>query len=66
MYRVQVDEVIDSGDGVVVLVRDRARRADMDAEVELISGSVWTIRRGQPGRVHGTRREALDAVGLQE
>jgi ketosteroid isomerase-like protein len=68
VYRVQVEEVIDSGDRVVVLVRDRARRADMDAEVELISGSVWTIRDGRVSRVefYGTRPEALEAVGLAE
>src|SRR6187399_1092032 len=45
-YRVHVDEVVDAGDRVAVLVRDRARRPDLDAEVELISGSVWTIRDG--------------------
>jgi ketosteroid isomerase-like protein len=67
-YRVQVEEVIDSGDRVVVLVRDHGRRPDMDAEVELISGSVWTIRAGKVSRVefYGTRREALEAVGLPE
>jgi hypothetical protein len=37
-YHVQVDEMIEAGDSVVVLVRDRARRHDMDVEVELISG----------------------------
>jgi ketosteroid isomerase-like protein len=67
-YRVQVEDVIDAGDRVVVLVRDRAGRADMDAEVELISGSVWTIRDGRVSRVefYGSRREALHAAGLRE
>jgi hypothetical protein len=38
-YHVRVDEVIDAGDRIVVLIRDRARRHDTEAEVELISGS---------------------------
>jgi SnoaL-like domain len=65
-YYVRVDEVIDAGDRVVVLIRDRARRHDMDAEVELIAGSVWTIRDGRLARVEfcGDREEALATAGL--
>ncbi|MDQ3933909.1 MAG: nuclear transport factor 2 family protein [Actinomycetota bacterium] len=46
-YHVQVEETVERGDSVVVLVRDRGRRHDTDAEVELISGSVWTFRDGR-------------------
>ena len=46
-YHVQVDEMIEVGDSVVVLVRDRGLRHGMDAEVELISGSLWTFRERQ-------------------
>src|SRR2546427_13074808 len=41
-YHVGVDQLIDAGDRVVGLVRDRGRRRDTEGVVELISGSVWT------------------------
>jgi ketosteroid isomerase-like protein len=65
-YHVHVDEVIDAGDRVVVLVRDRGRRHDTDAEVELISGSVWEVRDGRLVRVEfcGDRRETFETAGL--
>jgi ketosteroid isomerase-like protein len=65
-YHVQVDEMIEAGDSVVVVVRDRARRHDMDVEVELISGSVWTVRDRKITRVefYGNREELREATGL--
>jgi hypothetical protein len=67
-YHTQVDELIDAGEQVVVLIRDRARRHDTDAEVELRSGSVWKFRDGKVARVEffGTRDEALEAAGLSD
>jgi SnoaL-like protein len=67
-YHVRVDEMIDAGDRIVVLIRDRARRDDSEAEVELISGSVWEVREGKVVRVEfcGSREEALEAAGLRE
>jgi hypothetical protein len=40
----------------------------MDAEVGLISGSVWEVRDGRIARVEfcGDRHEALEAAGLSE
>jgi ketosteroid isomerase-like protein len=66
-YHVQLDEMIDVGDSVVVLVRDRARRHGMEAEVELISGSLWTFGKGKIVRVqfYANREELREAVGLQ-
>jgi ketosteroid isomerase-like protein len=66
-YHVKVEEMIDLGDRVVVLIRDRGRRHDMDAEVELIAGSVWTFRDGRVARVefYGNREEVRAAAGLQ-
>ena len=66
-YHVQVDEMIEVGDSVVVLVRDRARRHGMDVEVELISGSLWTFRAGKIVRVrfYANREELREAVGLK-
>ena len=67
-YHVGVDEVVDAGDRIVVLIRDRARRPDSEAEVELISGSVWEVRDGKVVRVAfcRSRAEALEAAGLRE
>jgi hypothetical protein len=66
-YHVQVDEMFDVGDGVVVLVRDRARRHGMDVEVELISGSLWTFGNGKIVRVqfYANREELREAVGFE-
>jgi len=66
-YQVQVEEIFDVGNNVVVLVRDRARRHGMEAEVELISGSLWTFGDGKVVRVqfYANREELREAVGLQ-
>ena len=66
-YHVQVDEMIELGDSVVVFVRDRALRHGMEVEVELISGSLWTFRRGMIVRVefYANRSELREAVGLE-
>jgi ketosteroid isomerase-like protein len=65
-YRSEAKELIDAGDRVVVLVRDHARRHDTDVEVELISGSVWTVRDGRVVRVEfcSDRSETLEVAGL--
>jgi ketosteroid isomerase-like protein len=67
-YRVrQVDDLIDAGDRVVALVRDSAMREDVDAEVEIVAGSVWTFRDGKLARVEFcTREDALGAAGRSE
>jgi ketosteroid isomerase-like protein len=64
-YHVQVEEMIELGERVVVLVRDRGRRRGMDVDVELISGSVWTFRDGKIARVefHANREELREATG---
>jgi ketosteroid isomerase-like protein len=58
--------MIEAGESVVVLVRDHARRHDMDVGVELISGSVWSFRDGKIARVefHANREELRAATGL--
>jgi ketosteroid isomerase-like protein len=66
-YRTQVDEMLEMGDRVVVLVRDRGRRDETDVDVELISGSVWTFRDGRIARVefYRNREELREAAGLE-
>jgi ketosteroid isomerase-like protein len=65
-YRTSIDELIDAGDRVVLLLRDRGRRADMDVEVELAGASVATIRDGKIARWedYADRAEALEAAGV--
>ena len=67
-YHTGIDELKDAGDRVVALVRDRAQRPDVNAEVELISASVWEIRDGRIVRVEffANREQALEAAGLSE
>jgi hypothetical protein len=67
-YYSRLDELVDVGDKVLALVRDRARRPDSDAEIELVSGSIWEVRDSKVVRVQfcGNRDEALSAAGLTE
>ena len=64
----QLEELIDAGDYVVALERNRGRRQDTDVEVEIITGSVWEVRDGRVVRVEFSRnqKEALEAAGLSE
>ncbi len=67
-YRVEVEDMIDAGDDVVVLVRDHGRRAGMDTEVILRGAAVWTVRDGKVRRAafYPDRAHALEALGLRE
>jgi ketosteroid isomerase-like protein len=67
-YRTTIDELIDAGDRVVILLRDHGRRKDMDEEVELIGASIATFREGKLARWedYADRAEALEAAGLAE
>jgi ketosteroid isomerase-like protein len=65
-YRVQLDGIFEEGDRVVVLIRDRGRTHGSDAEVELVSGSVWTVRGGRIARVafYANRADLFEASGF--
>jgi ketosteroid isomerase-like protein len=65
-YRIEAEELVDLGDRVVVLVRDRGHRKGLEHEVELIGASIWTVREGKIARVefYANRAEALTAAGL--
>jgi len=68
-YRTEVEDLLDAGDGVVVvLVRDYGRRTGMDAEIRVDGAAIWTVRRGKIVRAafYGDRKQALDAVGLSK
>ena len=53
-YRSKIDELIDVGERVVLLLRDYGRREGMDAEVELISATIVTFREGKIARWEDT------------
>jgi ketosteroid isomerase-like protein len=67
-YRTEVEDMIDAGDEVLVLVRDYGRRAGMGVEVSMVGASVWTVRDGKIAKAafYTNRSEALKAVGMSE
>jgi ketosteroid isomerase-like protein len=67
-YRVTVDETIEAGDRVVVLIRAFATIAGSPTEVVVNAATVYTVRDAQIVRIefYDTRGEALKAVGLEE
>jgi ketosteroid isomerase-like protein len=67
-YRTEVEEAIDLGDRVVLLIRDFGRRAGDIHEVAQHSAAVWTLRKRRVARIdfYLDRAEALKAVGLEE
>jgi ketosteroid isomerase-like protein len=68
-YEATIDELIDSGDDVVVILHERARIGASDAILERQLPMIVTV--GDSGtarfaRVFKTREEALEAVELSE
>jgi uncharacterized protein len=59
-------EFFETGDQVVVFVRQRARGHASGAEIEITIGHLWTIRNGKAVRWQGfpEREKALEAAGL--
>jgi ketosteroid isomerase-like protein len=66
-YRVEIEEIVDAGERVVVLVRDFGRRDESTLEVELITAAMWTVRDGKIARAefYPDRPSALAAAGLE-
>ena len=67
-YRAEIEDVIDLGDRVLVLVRDYGRLIGTTREVTETGASIWTLREGKVTRVefYPERSRALEAVGLRE
>ena len=67
-YRSEIEEILDAGEDVLVLVRDYARREQGAPEVTQIAAAVWTVRAGLIARVafHTDRARALETVELAE
>jgi SnoaL-like domain len=68
-YRTEIEELIDLGERIVVVIRDYARSEAGAPEVDIRGATIWTVR---DGRVHcvdfyaGGRAEALASAGLAE
>jgi ketosteroid isomerase-like protein len=67
-YRAEIQETIDVGDDVIVVLRETARLRGSDTGLDRELVQVWTIRNGLAvsHRVFPTKAEALDATGLSE
>jgi hypothetical protein len=68
-YRTEIEELIDLGERVVVVVRDYARSEPDAPEVDYMGATIWTVRDGRVSRVDfyaGGRAEGLASVGLAE
>ena len=67
-YRTTMDELIDAGESVVVLLRDHGRRKGMDAEVELIGATTFVFRGRKLAQIedYGDRAQALEAAEVRE
>jgi ketosteroid isomerase-like protein len=64
-YRSEIEELIDLGERVLVLVRDFGSSADGGPEVTHASGAIWTVRDQKISHVvfYTNREAALRAAG---
>ena len=60
------EQVFESGDQVVVVIKSRARPKGSSAELEIRNGHLWTFRDGKVAsmRVFPEPEKALEAAGL--
>ena len=67
-WELEVDDILDAGDKVVVLVRQHGRSKAAGMPVEMSFAQVWTLRDGKQTRMdmYSDREEALEAAGLSE
>jgi hypothetical protein len=63
-YRTSIEGAEEVGDRIVVAVRDHGRTAGSEAEVEIRTASVWTLRDGRITRAefHLSRESAMRAA----
>jgi ketosteroid isomerase-like protein len=67
-WELQIDELLDAGDKVVALVRQRGRSELTGIPVEVSLAKIWTLRDGKSARMdmYSDVGDALKAVGLEE
>jgi ketosteroid isomerase-like protein len=65
-WRLEVEQILDGGESVVVLLRQSGRSKLTGMTVEMSFGQLWAIRDGQQSRVavYASHAETLDAAGL--
>ena len=65
-YELHVDDVLDAGDQVVALTRERGRGKGSDVHVDLQAALLFSLSGGKVVRFKGylDRAEALEAAGL--
>jgi ketosteroid isomerase-like protein len=65
-YRIEIEELVDAGSGIVVMLRERGRGRGSGAPWEKLHPQVWTFRGDRIVRWESfeTRADALAAAGL--
>jgi hypothetical protein len=67
-WGLELDALLDAGDKVVALVRQRGKSKSSGMPVEMSFAMVWTFRDGRQTRMdmYSDRAEAFEAAGLSE
>jgi ketosteroid isomerase-like protein len=67
-WEVELDELVDHGDRVIAISRQRGLGASSGAAAELEQGFIFTLRDKEVVRVevYGDQESALEAAGLSE
>jgi ketosteroid isomerase-like protein len=67
-WELEVEDYLDAGERVVVIINQRGRSKATGIPVEMRFAQVWTLRDGRGVRMqlYASVEEALEAVGLSE
>ena len=67
-WELEVEDYVDAGDRVVVIINQRGRSKGTGIPVEMRFAQMWTLRDGRATRMqmYASVDEALEAVGLRE
>jgi ketosteroid isomerase-like protein len=67
-WEVELDELVDHGDQVVAIQRQRGRGASSGVAAEIEHGMIFTLRNGLVVRaeIYGDPKKALEAAGLSD
>jgi ketosteroid isomerase-like protein len=65
---IEVEQIVDSGDQIVAVIKSHLRPRGTDAEFEMRNGHIWLIRDGVAVSLRGfpSPEDALEAAGLRE
>jgi ketosteroid isomerase-like protein len=67
-WEVEIEDYIDAGDEIVVILRQRGRSKASGVPVDMRFAQVWTLKDGKQirMRMYASPEEALEATGLSE